>query len=379
MHVVQALAALSVGGSELVTTEISASLIEQGHEVTVIGRDGPLAEKVRNSGARYLDWPIGRKRLSTLAYVKRLASWLDQHQPEILHAHSRLPAWICHLALRRLPPERRPSFVTSIHGQYTVSPYSAIMARGQQVIAVSQHILDHTLANYSFVDPGRIKVIHGGISKQVFYRGFKPAPGWLNTVHKEFPELRGKRWLLLPARLSRYKGHADFIELLAYLTAEFPSIHGVVVGPGRAGSRYRAELEGLAEKNGVLNKLSFTGLRTDMREWMTCSEIVFSLCSDPPEAFGRVVPEALHLGVPVVAWDHGGVRETLSVMFPDGAVQPNNRTELRAKTRAFLADSPTVPESDAFRLSVSMAETLRLYERVIADRGPIKLPARGAE
>lgn len=368
MHVVQALAALTVGGSELVTTEISTTLARQGHTVTVLGASGPLASRVTDSGAELLDWPVGRKRLATLRLIERLAAWLRSEQPHILHAHSRLPAWVCYLALRRLSPEQRPAFITSVHGQYTVSPYSAIMARGDRVIAVSRHIRDYTLANYRFADPSRVEVIYGGVSHAEFPYGHRPDDGWYERTFAEFPELRGKRLLLLPARLSRYKGHAAFIELLADLTPEFPDIHGVIVGPGRPGSRYRGELEGLAERNGVIERLCFTGLRTDMRDWMSAADIVFNLCSDPPEAFGRTVPEALHLGVPVVAWDHGGVHETLAEMFPEGAVSPDNRSALRDRTRRFLLDRPVVPPSDAFLLERSMADTLRLYCSVLEER-----------
>jgi glycosyltransferase involved in cell wall biosynthesis len=368
MHVVQALAALTVGGSELVTTEISTTLARQGHTVTVLGAGGPLAGRVIQSGAERLDWPIGRKRLATLRLIKRLAAWLESEQPHILHAHSRLPAWICFLALRRLSPPRRPVFITSVHGQYTVSPYSAIMARGDRVIAVSRHIRNYTLANYRFVAPSKVDVIYGGVSKVEFPYGHRPDNAWYEKTFAEFPELRGKRLLLLPARLSRYKGHAAFIELVAALASEFPDIHGVIVGPGRPGSRYRGELEGLAESNGVVDRVCFTGLRTDIRDWMAAAEIVFNLCSDPPEAFGRTVPEALHLGVPVVAWNHGGVRETLAEMFPAGAVSPDNRVALRDRTRRFLLDRPAVPPSDAFLLERSMAETLRLYCSVLEER-----------
>ncbi len=368
MHVVQALAALSVGGSELVTTEIATSLSRHGHRVTVLGSTGPLGERITASGAEWLDWPIGKKRLSTLRYIRRLASWLAENQPDIVHAHSRLPAWVCHLALRRLPAHSRPTFITSMHGQYTVSPYSAIMARGEYVIAVSRHIRDYTLANYPFADPSRVIVIHGGVNKAEFSHGYRPDTAWFEHTFTEFPELRGKRLLLLPARLSRYKGHAAFIELLAALIPEFDDIHGVIVGPGRPGSRYRAELEGLAERSGVIGQVSFTGLRTDMRDWMAASELVFNLCSDPPEAFGRTVPEALHLGIPVIAWDHGGVRETLKDMFPQGAVRPGSRVALREKTRQFLRIRPPVPASAAFQLEKSMADTLRLYCHVLEEK-----------
>ncbi len=78
----------------------------------------------------------------------------------------------------------------------------------------------------------------------------------------------------------------------------------------------------------------------DMRDWMAASEIVYSLCADPPEAFGRTVPEALHLGVPVIGWDHGGVQETLAAMFPQGAVTPGDRVELLERSRDFLRTAP---------------------------------------
>jgi glycosyltransferase involved in cell wall biosynthesis len=167
---------------------------------------------------------------------------------------------------------------------------------------------------------------------------------------------------LLPARLSRYKGHAVFIELIASLAGEHPDLHGVILGPGRPGSRYRAELEGLAQREGVMDRITLTGLRTDIRDWMAISSIVFNLCSDPPEAFGRTIPEALRLGIPVIAWNHGGVKEILAGMFPAGAVRPDSFDDLLTKTRAFLKHKQVVSENHSFLLSDSMQQTLALYE-----------------
>lgn len=365
MHVVQALAKLSVGGSELVVTELAEHLSARGARVTVLGADGPLGERVRQSGAAHLDWPVGKKRLGTLGYIRRLRGWLARHRPNIVHAHSRLPAWICWRAIRGLPAEGRPVFITSMHGQYTVSPYSAVMARGDRVIAVSEHMRRYTLENYRFVDPDRVVVIQGGTSRRAFPHGYHPTEEWYESIRARFPVLAGKRLLLLPGRLSRYKGHAMFLDLLRALTQEFPDVHGVIAGEGREGSRYRAELEGLAHRNQVLERVTFIGLRDDIRDWMAASSIVYNLCSDPPEAFGRVVSEALHLGVPVIGWDHGGVRETLAVMFPRGAVRPDSLSELLARSRAFLEQAPRVPESTAFSLETSMNRTVQLYQELL--------------
>jgi glycosyltransferase involved in cell wall biosynthesis len=368
VHIVQALVSLNLGGSELVAVELSEFAAAGGHRVTIIARDGPLGGRVRSCGAQHLDWAIGRKRLPTLRYVARLRQWLLAEHPDILHAHSRLPAWICRLALRGLQPGARPAFITSVHGHYSVSRYSAVMTSGDRVIAVSKHIHEYTLHNYPGTDPARVVTAPGGIDRRVFTHGYRPPADWFEQAYAQFPELRGRRWICLPGRLSRYKGHADFIELVARLRREVPSIHGVIVGQVAPGSRYRDELEGLALRYGVLDRITFTGSRMDMRDWMAASEIVYSLCSDPPEAFGRTVPEALHLGVPVIGWNHGGVQETLAAMFPAGAVRPGDRRELAERSGEFLRQRPAVAPSSAFGLRESMERTLAAYHSALAAR-----------
>lgn len=369
MHVVQALASLDIGGSELVAVETAEYLCEKGHRVTLVAGSGPLAERARAAGATLLDWPIGRKRPGTLRQVRRLRAWLEEARPDIVHAHSRMPAWVCYLALRKLPGPLRPVFITSVHGQYSVSPYSAIMARGDQVIAVSKHVLDHTRKHYLKRNGSRLHLIHGGVDRCRFPFGYRPPAQWREKILTDYPELAEKRLLLLPGRLSRYKGHAVFIKLLAGLAKEFDDVHGVILGRARARSKYVRELERLAARYGVEKRLLFVGPRTDVRDWMAASSLVFNLCSDPPEAFGRTVPEALALGIPAVAWNHGGVKETLAAMFPAGAVAPGDEAGLLHKACAFLQHPPTVPESTAFSLQSSMRKTLALYATSLDERG----------
>lgn len=376
MHVVQALVSLGIGGSEMVAVETTEHLRASGHRVTVLAANGPLADRVHASGAELLDWPIGRKRLGTLLYIRRLRAWLLENQPDIVHVHSRLPAWICFQALHKLPADKRPVFITSMHGQYSVSSYSAIMARGDHVIAVSKHIRDYTLKNYLPPDSPQLHVIYGGTSRVDFPYGYRADEKWLKGTHSEFPELIGKRILLLPGRLSRYKGHATFIELLARLQFAYDDIHGVILGRAKPGSRYINELEGLAFRSGISDKLTFCGTRTDMRDWMTASCMVFNLCSDPPEAFGRTMPEALSMGVPVIAWNHGGVKEVLREMYPFGAVQADNLSALIHKTGTFLQQAPMVGKSDAFSLKASMDQTIALYHTALDSAHKSKGSAR---
>jgi glycosyltransferase involved in cell wall biosynthesis len=235
------------------------------------------------------------------------------------------------------------------------------MTAGDRVIAVSRRILEYILTNYPSTDPARISLIHGGIDPAAFPFGHRPDPAWIAAAQDEFPELVGKRVLCLPGRLSRYKGHVEFIELLQALKDDYPDLHGIIVGAAKPGSRYRDELAGLTYRYGIADRITFTGTRLDIRDWMAMSEIVFSLCSDPPEAFGRTVPEALHLGIPVIGWNHGGVGEVLERMFPAGAVGPDDNVALELRTRAFLDHPPRLAPSDEFGLNESMARTLALY------------------
>lgn len=369
MHVVQALAALSVGGSELVAAELTEYLVQQGVRVTVIAAPGPLQSRIEASGATYLPWPVNRKRLGTLRYIGKLRRWMARERPDLIHVHSRLPALLTLRALKGLPAHDRPAWVTSMHGCYSVSRYSSCMAAGDRVIAVSETTRDYTLHNYP-VDESHLELIYGGTSHTAFPFGHRPDSQWYAETFREFPELKGKRLLCLPGRLSRYKGHGTFINLIAEITRQHPDVHGVILGPGRAGSRYHDELVGLARAGGIRDRLTFTGERQDIREWMAASELVFNLCSDPPEAFGRTVLEALYLGRPVLAWNHGGVAEILARIYPQGAVTPDSPAALLDKTRAFLQEVPAVQPSKAFRLEDSMNQTLELYRTLRSERQP---------
>lgn len=368
MHIVQALVSLNVGGSELVATELSEYLVGCGHKVTIIAADGPLGPRARACGATHLDWAIGKKRLATLRYIKRLSEWFATEKPDIVHVHSRLPAWICWRAINRMAVEQRPALVTTMHGHYSVSRYSSVMARGRKTIAVSEHIRRYTLKNYQLASPDDVVTIHGGASRELFPYNHQPAPGWKQGVETEFPELQNKRWLLLPGRITRWKGHVDFMHLIGALARDHPDIQGLFVGGGKAGSRYQLELQALAEKTGIGDRITFTGNRLDIRDWMSASELIFNLSNDPPEAFGRTVLESLCLGRPIIAWDHGGAAEILASMFPQGAVSPLDFQLLEKRTREFLQQPAMVEASNAFSLDASMRKHLAVYQELMMDQ-----------
>jgi len=367
MHIVQVLAALSVGGSQLVAVELCEYLKANGHQVTVIASDGLLSKRINDCGATHLNWAVGKKRLSTLKLIKPLRTWLLQQQADVIHVHSRLPAWIVYQAIKKLP--KPPSLVTSMHGHYSVNPYSAVMAKGDRVIAVSEHIRRYTLKQYPQTPAQQVVTIHGGVSDQDFPHSHQPSQAWLAQIYQQFPKLHGQRWLVLPGRITRWKGHIAFLQLLARLRQDNQPVQGLIIGPYRKNSSYFAELQQLCQQLNLTECITFTGSRDDMRDWYSAADVVFNLSDKPPEAFGRTVLEALKIGTPVLAWDQAGPAEQLEQLYPEGKVPLGDIQTLQEKTANLLQKPVIVPASSLFSLQQSMQKTLAVYQQAITGHG----------
>lgn len=364
LNVAQLLPALNTGGVERGALEVARELVRRGHRSVVISADGRLVPKLLSEGSEHLTWPLGVKSPLTLRWIWPLRRWLTEQKIDILHARSRLPAWIGWLAWQGMDPATRPRFLTTVHGLYSVSRYSAIMTRGEQVIAVSKTVHEYLQRHYPELPAKRIQIIPRGVDPAEFPHGYQPSPEWLNQWDRQYPQLRGARILTLPGRLSRLKGHEDFIELVARLQAHDLSVRGLIVGgvePGR--QRYADSLRSKVRAKSLDDIILFTGHRSDMREIFAISTLVFSL-SAQPESFGRTVLEALSLGVPVVGYDHGGVAEILARMYPAGLVPLSDLNTLTAHVIELLSATPPVSSELRFPLQSMLDQTLALYESI---------------
>lgn len=362
LNVAQLLPALDGGGVERGTLEVARELVRRGHRSVVISAGGRLVPELAREGSEHLTWPLGTKSPLTLRWVRPLRRWLADQRIDILHARSRMPAWIGWLAWRGMNPATRPRFVTTVHGLYSTSPYSAIMTRGERVIAVSETVRQYLQRHYPTLPAERIQVIPRGVDPAVFPYGFRPSPIWLADWYRHYPQLREASVLTLPGRLSRLKGHEDFIELIARLRTDGLSVYGLIVGgvePRRR--RYADGLRETIRSRDLSDIVLFTGHRDDMREIYAVSTLVLSLSSQP-ESFGRTVLEALGLGVPVIGYDHGGVGEILTRMYPAGLVPAGDPKMLTERVTKLLAAAPPVPAEPVFPLQRMLDETLALYE-----------------
>jgi glycosyltransferase involved in cell wall biosynthesis len=365
LTVLQTLPALESGGVEQGTLEVAAALVAAGHRSIVVSAGGRMVDSLVAAGSEHIALPVGKKSPVALLEVRRLRRILLEERVDILHARSRMPAWIAWLALRGMPASTRPRFVTTVHGLYSVNRYSRIMTRGDCVIAVSDSARRYILDNYPEVDPQRITTIYRGVDRNRYPYGYKPDERWLEDWFATRPFLRDRQVLTLPGRLTRLKGHEDFIELMAALVEKNLPVHGLIVGhldPGR--KKYIDGLQHDIADRGLADRITFTGQRSDIREIYAVSNIVLSL-SKKPESFGRTVLEALYLGVPVVGYDHGGVGEILGNLHKEGLVPPGDVAGLVERVSNVLESAMPVPEVSAYDLESMLNATIQCYEKQV--------------
>lgn len=365
LTVVQVLPALESGGVERSTLEVARALVEGGHRSVVVSAGGRLLPALREGGSEHMALDIGRKSLLSLRHVLSLRRLFAQLRPDIVHARSRLPAWLAYRALQGLPAPR-PHFLSTVHGLNSPGAYSGILARGERVICVSRTVHSHVLAQWPRTDPNKLVIVERGIDPMAFPRGLALDPDWLRQWCAEFPALVGDKLLLLPARGTRLKGHVAAIGLLAALRARGTDARLWLLGvrePGR--EAYVAELEALARSLEVAEFVVLSPPRADIAQAYARSDLVLQL-SERPEAFGRTVLEALSIGTPVLGWRHGGVEELLSRHFPAGAVAFQDSAELEAAAMRLLYRTPALPAELPETLALMQARTLKVYESVLA-------------
>ncbi|MCA9026951.1 MAG: glycosyltransferase family 4 protein [Planctomycetaceae bacterium] len=365
ISVMQLVPSLESGGVERGTLEVADELVRSGHRSIVVSAGGRLVERLLAGGSEHIISHIDRKSPLTLARIPKLRKLICEYRVDVLHVRSRIPAWIGWLAWKSLPKQQRPRFVTTVHGLYSVNRFSRIMTYGERVIAVSETIRNYVLENYPGVSPQSICLIPRGIDPQEFPYACSPSHEWLAKWNADHPSLSGKRLLTLAGRITRLKGHFDFLDLISALKSEGHQIHGLIVGdedPRR--KSYADAVRQSVRQLQLTDDITFLGHRSDIREIYAVSSIVLSL-STKPESFGRTTLEPLAMGVPVIGYDHGGVGEILRNVFPQGAVPLRDAGALREKASTFLqTDRVPVPEFDQFRLSDTLDQTISLYEQL---------------
>ncbi|MFP4476842.1 MAG: glycosyltransferase family 4 protein [Desulfatibacillaceae bacterium] len=371
LKVVQMLPDLDEGGVERGTVEMARWLVGHGHESIVVSNGGRLVSRLLSEGSRHVRLPVGEKNPRLLRTLAPLVRLLRKGGCDVLHLRSRLPAWAAWTAMAAVPESRGPAVVSTFHGIHSVNPYSAVMARGDAVIAISHFVADHVRENYR-VDSRRLVVIH---------RGFDPAHFDPDAVEESRVAALRRAWqvgddapvILAPGRITRLKGHDVLLRALSAISGM--DWVAVCLGEADRDSGYFRELKALARDLGIADRVVFAGHADDMAAAYGAARVV-AATSVRPEAFGRVPLEAQAMGVPVVATAHGGFREIVAHGKTGLLVPPGDAAALGRALGRFLADPEMAAamggegrQASLGRTTDAMCgKTFAVYEKVVGER-----------
>ena len=315
MHVVQLLPELVEGGAERAVLDLNRGLVRRGVRSTVISRGGRLVAQIETDGGQHIRLDVCSKNPLTFLYrAWRLRQVLTALAPDVVHVHSRLPAWLLHTANRRLGLP----VVTTVHGLNRPSAYSRIMTHGQRVLCVSRTVQAHLQRHYG-TPAALLRVVYPGVDAKAF------DPTLLNLRYIERfrreHRLDGRFVVTSAGRLAPCKDYETFILAVLAARARIPNIVGVIVGgTSTRHAAYARRLHALVREHKAEDAIRFAGQHDAMAEIYALSDVLVS-CSVKPESFGRTLAEALSMDTPVIATAHGGALEivrdgTDGLLFP---------------------------------------------------------------
>ena len=364
--ILQVLPDLNSGGVERGTLEVNKYLANKGYRTLVVSNGGKMVEELRGDKGEHYKLGVGKKNLLVIFTIFKLINFIKINKVDIVHARSRLPAWVCFFAIKLINNKNRPIFITTVHGPYSVNFYSSIMTKGDKVIVVSKMIREYVLKNFK-IDKKKLVLNYRGVSDKTFPYNYKASHKWLKKWHKNFPQTKNKIILTLPGRITRWKGQDDFLKVLKRIIEKYSNVHGLIVGDEDKNKKFTKELKAQVAKLGLNQNISFVGNRKDITEIMSISRIVFSL-SKEPEAFGRVSLESLRLGIPVIAYSHGGVKEQLIKLLPKGLIKVGNIDDVVNLAIRWIHKPPKIKKNNFFTLKKMLQNTLNVYEKAINEK-----------
>lgn len=371
--ILQVIPHLAAGGAERTAVEVTEALTAAGARSLVASKGGRLEAELTRAGGELIriDNLPTKNPLAIRANAGVLAKIAADRKVSLIHARSRAPAWSALWAARRT----KLPFVTTYHGVYSAKGglkrlYNSVMARGDRVIANSDFTARHILAEHPWAN-GRIVTIHRGVDIAKF------SPGAVSTERKDAllkswklqPETSAT--ILLPARLTAWKGHREAIAAAAALKAQGAAFRILFVGDAQGRDGYKQELATLIAAAGLDGQVMMVGHCDDMPAALALADIVIAP-SNLPEAFGRVAAEAGAMAVPAIGSSIGAQGE----IIVDGAtgliVPPANPEALAAAMSQLLAmgpdgrrgmgDAALLRVRERFTTSALQKATLAVYE-----------------
>ncbi len=327
IKVLQVIPRLGYGGAETGCYDIAHYLPENNCKSFIVTSGGELIKFINKEKVKLIRLPVQSKNplLIFLNSIILIAIILF-YNITIVHARSRAPAWSCLIATKLT----RRKFVTTFHGTYNFSGkikkfYNSVMVRSDLIIAGSNFIFSHIKENYSefLKSTKKFLVIFRGINTDYFDASTK-LESEEKEILKKWEINKEKKIVLLPGRLTSWKGQELFIEAINLVKIElgYEAFHVVILGSEQGRDLYKKKLVSLTEQYRLTNQVKFINNCNDMALAYKVSDIIVS-ASIEPEAFGRVAVEAQSMEKLIIASNIGGSNETIvdgktGILFESG-------------------------------------------------------------
>jgi len=341
LKVLQVIPKLGYGGAETGCYDIAHYLPENNCGSFIATSGGELLKFIDKKKVKIIKLPVHSKN-PLIMFVNFLAliGVILINNITIVHARSRAPAWACFLAAKITGRK----FVTTFHGTYNFSSkikkfYNSVMVRSDLIIAGSNFIFSHIKENYTkYLDAKKkLLVIFRGINVDYFDPTTK-LDNDEKKLLKEWQIEKDKKIILLPGRLTEWKGQEVFIEAVNLVNIElgYEAFFAVILGSDQGRDLYKKKLIRLTEQHRLVNQVKFIDHCKDMALAYKVSDVVVS-ASIKPEAFGRVAVEAQSMERPIIASNIGGSNETIIDEKTGFLFESNNAKSLSKKILKILS------------------------------------------
>lgn len=373
--VMQIIPELGAGGAEQGCIDIAAALTDAGAVSIVVSNGGARVPELARSSTLHINLPVHTKNpVQMWRNIGALRQLIRKYNVDIVHARSRAPAWSAWRAC--MGTDAR--FMTTCHAPYNTHGkmkrfYNSSIARGERVIAISNYVAEYLTDTFR-LDSRTIRLIHRGVALEKFHPT-AVSPERMIKLNREWRVPDGANVIMLPGRLTRWKGHGVLIEAMNLLKRN--DLFCVLIGSDQGRTEYRQELEALIHTKGLESKVRLVDHCNDMPAAYMMSNVVISASTDP-EGFGRIPIEAQAMGRPIIATDHGGARETIKRgetgwLVPPGDAQAlanaiEEALSLTPNQRAILATRAMAHIAENFTREKMSHETLAVYTELLDER-----------
>ncbi|SJM36240.1 Glycosyl transferases group 1 [Psychrobacter pasteurii] len=367
MKVMRLLSSLKHDESERGIFHLGRALVKRGHTSIIVSSadtDHELVKRLERDGNIYHQLSLEKKSWLSLRQIWPLRHLIEKHQPDIIHIHSRTPAWILHWALRRAKVARKPKLVATMYGFYPLNSYARALLNVDCLITVSDSVSDYLSKGLKEVKnpPRSIIRIYRGVDTRNFPYRYNPSVYWIHRTFAEYPELEHKKWLLFPTVIGQEYGQEWLIDILGNLSEDFPNLHIIIMDDDSRRDVVHEEFMQRINALELRDKFTFIGTKhNDMREWLAASNLVLGLANQP-ESIGINVLQAIHLGTPVVGWNKAAFNEILKPLYPQGLVKEDTAYALCKIIRIQLENAMRPQITDKFTMQQMIDETLEVYK-----------------